>query len=186
MKRLLLIGLLLLCHISMRAQTDSVAVPQWEDTAYSEEEYQAPNIHPIYYFGSPFCEHFAEMKLFLGFDDLGLGFNYTYLPEVWGGHLTGYTLNTLWVMGGPDYRLSKPWDNTDWHLYGSLGFCYDGDYDLLHPAMEVGLRIASPTGSGTFCINSVTFGAMTNFESFYVTMGLSISLCTLFSLLLIL
>ena len=125
------------------------------------------------------------MKLFFGFDDIGLGVNYTYLPEVWGGHVTGYVLNTIWVLGGPDYRLSKPWNDIDWHLYGSVGFCYNSDYDRLHPAMEMGFRIASPTGSGKFSINSATFGAMTNFESVYVTLGLSISLCTLFTLLLI-
>ncbi|MBO4600268.1 MAG: hypothetical protein J5641_05970 [Bacteroidales bacterium] len=186
MKKALIISLLLLCLAPMRAQTDSLLVPKVADTAYSEDDYQAPNINPIYYFGSPFCEHFAEGKVFAGIDDYGLGFNYTYLPEVWGGHLTGYVLNTLWVMVGPDYRLSKPWQTIDWHVYGSAGVFYDGDFAIWHPAMEVGVRAGSGVNDGKFCFNSGTLGLMTNFEGIYVTLGLSLTISALMTLLLLL
>lgn len=188
MKRTLIIGLLLLCLTPLRAQNDSVPTLQMADTAYSDEEYQMPNINPIYYFGSPFCDHFFEVKGFVGIDDLGLGINYTYLPEVWGGHVTGYALNTLWVMAGTDYRLSKPWNEFDWHLYGSVGVFYDGDFAIWHPAMEIGVRIASAANAnvGNFCFNSGTLGLMTNFDGVYLTIGASISLSAIFAACLLL
>ena len=186
MKRTLIIGLLLLCLAPLRAQNDSLSASTMADMDYSEDEYQMPNINPIYYFGSPFCEHFIELKVFAGIDDFGLGFNYTYLPEVWGGHMTGYALNTLWVMGGPDYRFSKPWSNYDWHVYGSMGIFYDGDFGIWHPAMEVGLRMGSATNIGNICFNSGTLGLMTNFDGVYLTLGASLSLSALFTFFLLL
>ena len=113
MRKVLLIGLLVLGLAPLRAQTDSVSVPMVEDTAYSEDDYEAPNINPIYYFGSPFSEHFLEAKGFLGIYDIGAGISYAYLPEVWGFNASAYVHNTLWVLGGPVYRLSKPWNDTD-------------------------------------------------------------------------
>ena len=156
------------------------------DTAYSEEEYKAPNINPIYYFGNPFCDHFAELKFFAGIDDFGVGVNYTYLPEVWGGHITGYALNTLWVMAGPDYRISRPWNEFDKHVYGSVGVFYDGDFDLWHPALEVGLRIATASDYGSFCLYSGSVGLMTNFDGVYITLGASFTLSAIFSALILL
>ncbi len=188
MKRALIIGLLLLCLAPLRAQNDSVSASQIADTIYSEEEYQMPNINPIYYFGSPFCEHFFEIKGFAGIDDFGIGITYTYLPEVWGGHATGYTLNTLWMMAGVDYRLSKPWNDFDWQLYGSMGVFYDGDFAIWNPAMEIGVRVASAANAnmGNFCFNSGTLGLMTNFDEVYITLGASISLSAIFAACLLL
>ena len=181
MKKVLIGWLMLLCTAPLWAQNDSLPATFPEEPVY-DDEYQTPNINPIYYFGSPFCEHFLEAKVFAGRHHIGYGVNYAYLPEVWGGHLSGYFLNNSWVMAGPDYRLSKPWQAVDWHLYGSVGMCYDEQEDKLHPGMELGFRIASPTGSGIFSVNSATLGVMTDCKSLYVSMGLSISFSVFLSL----
>lgn len=169
----------------LQAQTDTLSAVGTEDTSYMEETYQAPNINPIYYFGSPFCKHFAELKLYLGPTDIGLGLNYTYLPEVWGGHVTGYVHNNLWVLVGPEYRLSKPWSDTDWHLYGSVGISHDMDFGTTQPAMEIGVRAGSTDRDGGFCFNSGSLGIMTDFESVYLTIGASLSVSAILTLLLL-
>ena len=186
MKRALIIGLLLLGLAPLRAQTDSVSVPLTADTAYDDEDYQEPNINPIYYFGSPFCEHFAEAKAFLGIGDVGAGLSYAYLPEVWGFNLSAYAHNTLWVLAGPEYRLSKPWNEHDWHLFGSVGINYDEDFATVRPAMEVGVRTTFFNTEGKFCINSASLGLLTDFDGTYLTVGASLSLSLIFLTLLLL
>ena len=186
MKKALIIGLMILGVTPLWAQTDSVLVPLSDDTLYSEDEYQAPNINPIYYFGNPFSEHFAEAKAFVGIEDIGVGLSYAYLPEVWGFNLSAYAHNTLWVLGGPCYRLSKPWSDYDWHLFGSLGINYDEDFATLRPAMEVGVRANFFDIGGKFCMNSASLGVMTNFDGTYVTVGASLSISLICLILLLL
>ena len=185
MKKGLIIGLLLLGLAPLWAQTDSVPLPDYTAT-YSDDEYQAPNINPIYYFGSPFNVHFAEAKLFLGTMDVGVGLNYAYLPEVWGLNVSAYAHNTLWILAGPEYRLSKPWNSHDWHLFGSIGINYDEDFAATRPAMEVGVRATFWDLGGKFCTNSASLGIMTDFDGVYVTMGASLSLSLIFLTLLLL
>ena len=181
MKRILIIGVLLWgLAAPLRAQTDSVSVPVTNDTAYSEDEYQAPNINPIYYFGSPFSEHFAEAKIFLGTMDVGAGLSYAYIPEVWGFNLSAYAHDMLWVLAGPEYRFSKPWKEHDWHLFGSVGINYDGDFNEIRPAMEVGVRATFFDTGNKFCTNSASLGVMTDFDGVYVTIGASLSLSVIF------
>lgn len=186
MKRALIIGLLLLGLAPLRAQNDSVLVTPKNDTAYNEDEYQMPNINPIYYFGSLFSEHFAEAKLFLGTEDVGAGLSYSYLPEVWGFNLNAYAHNTLWVLAGPEYRLSKPWNTADWHLYGCVGINYDEDFATTRPAMEVGVRASFFNYDTKFCFNSVSLGVLTDFDGTYVTVGASLSMSLIFLSLILL
>lgn len=186
MRKVLLLGLLVLGLAPLRAQTDTVSVPMVEDTAYSEDDYEAPNINPIYYFGSPFSEHFLEAKGFLGIYDIGAGISYAYLPEVWGFNASAYVHNTLWVLGGPVYRLSKPWNDTDWHLFGSVGINYDADFATVHPAMEVGVRANFFDTGDKFCMNSASLGVMTDFDGVYVTIGASVSLSLIYLILILL
>lgn len=186
MKRVLIIGLMLFGLAPLWAQTDSVSVSSVDDTLYSEDDYQAPNINPIYYFGSPFSVHFAETRGFIGIEDIGVGLSYAYLPEVWGFNLSAYAHNTLWVLGGPCYRVSKPWNNNDWHLYGSVGINYDEDFSTLYPAMEVGVQATFFDTGNKFCTNSVSLGVLTNFDGMYVTVGASLSLSLICLLLLLL
>lgn len=160
---------------------------------YESVPYKAPNRNPLYYFGSPFAEHFAEIDFILGSADLGIGFTYTYLPEVWGGHITGRTgYENDWLMAGADYRLSKPWSRIDGHLYASAG-CRIQTYQHPHttvpkyaPALEAGIRIGSIPSFSKFCMTSAKVGVLTDFQDAYLTLGLSISLTAMASSLILL
>ncbi len=181
----------------MWAQSDSTITSgiAQDDTStfFPKVIYKAPNRNPIYYFGSPFASHFAELDILLGSNDMGIGLTYTYLPEVWGGHITGMAGFTgRWLMAGADYRLSKPWNKTDWHLYGSLGYRYGTYNDILlseasidyigyRPAIELGLRLGGIPSWGSFCINSFKLGMLTDFHNVYVTLGFSASIALLAS-----
>ena len=186
MKRQLIISLLLLSLYPLAAQTDSTV---WaDDMGYDSIVYSAPRRNPIYYFGSPFCEHFAELRVGYGDGSLGLGLNYTYLPEVWGAHLAAFwDGQSRWLVAGAEYRLSKPWNRLDWHLYGSAGFCQEIPRpSTLRPAAEVGIRLAEGERSGKFCYTSGTIGVMTDFDRVFVTVGIGLSISLLFSTLILL
>lgn len=186
MKRHLIISFLLLSVFPMAAQTDSTV---WaDDAAFDSVEYSAPRKNPIYYFGSPFCEHFAEIRVGYGDDGSGLGLNYAYLPEVWGAHLSGHLDGqSLWLLAGADYRLSKPWYRVDCHLYGSAGFCQGiSRPSTLRPAAELGIRLADDESSGKFCYTSATVGLMTDFDRVFVTVGIGLSVSLLLSTLILL
>ncbi|MCQ2295970.1 MAG: hypothetical protein MJZ45_01050 [Bacteroidales bacterium] len=159
-----------------------------DTSAYEFEGYSMPYRNAIYYFGSPFCAHFAEMKFFIG-KAFGFGANYTYLPEVWGIHGTVGTFirmdsdislycNSLMLSAGPDYRLSKPWSQHDFHLFGSVGIsCLDRDKSVpARPTLEAGIRMANAGRAGGFCINSGSLSVLTDFQTFYLTFGVSLSL----------
>lgn len=196
MKKSLTISALILLTMTVWGQNDSTfshGVAQ-DDTSYFEEpQYRAPNRNPIYYFGSPFASHFAELNIMLGREDLGVGLTYTYLPEVWGSHITGMIgLGARWLMVGTDYRLSKPWNKRDWQLYGSLGYRHGTlDRTLLSaasaenigysPAMELGIRVGKIPSWGSFCMTSASLGVLTDFQNVYVTLGFSTSMALLAS-----
>lgn len=187
MKHLLLIIAWLAAAFTAAAQVDSI--PQQllpDDSLYydyaAEETFQAPNINPIYYFGSPFCEHFAEVRFIASINDYAVGADYVYLPEVWGFHVStmvGKEYN--WLLAGADYRLSKPWDNTDWHLYGSLGISESDHWKYVHPALEVGVRVGAPEQLGRFCLTSATLGLITTGGNIYVTIGFGLTISVLAS-----
>lgn len=199
MKKCLIVVALISLLSGLRAQSDSTQASSINqvDTIYEDEGFSATNRNPIYTFGSPFCEHFAELKFFLGTTDMGMGINYTYLPEVWGGHVSGdIGFDSKWLLAGADYRLSKPWNLSDFHVYGGLGFRYgdnnkvafptDEENLCMRPAMEVGVRWASDDGLGRFCMTSGTIGILTDFVNTYVTIGFSSSLALLASVFLLL
>lgn len=188
MKRLLTVPFLLLLPMALWSQQDSVQGGYSADTMGNESVYQAPNINPIYYFGSPFCEHFVEIKAGLCNRGYLLGINYTYLPEVWGGHLTGYLGDqSLWILAGPEYRLSKPWSKIDLQLYGSVGVGRGyGEAFSFRPATEVGVRLAASENGSRFCYSSGTVGVMTDFDRMFVTVGFSISISLLLTTLIVL
>ena len=208
----ILIAILLIAAVSVtRAQVDSIDVSAIakDDTAalrlpdssinpasiaiddtgtYEFEGYSMPYRNAIYYFGSPFCAHFAEMKFFIG-KAFGFGANYTYLPEVWGIHGTVGTFvrisndvrlycSNLMLSAGPDYRLSKPWSQRDFHLFGSVGIsCLNRDKSVpARPTLEAGIRMANAGRAGGFCINSGSLSVLTDFQTYYVTLGVSLSL----------
>lgn len=172
---------------------DAIAI---DDTAYEEEGYSATYRNPIYYFGNPFCAHFAECRFTIG-EAFGLGVSYTYLPEVWGIHATVGTFlridhdlhcSNLMLSVGPDYRLSKPWSLYDFHFFGSIGIrCLDRDKTIpARPTLEVGAQMSHAGNPGGFCFNSGSLSLLTDFQHFYVTLGVSLSLSVIASSLVIL
>ena len=194
MKKLL--PFIALCFIiaGVHAQSDSVdspapmldglhAVPDslLYDSLYHEEaEMRAPNINPIYYFGSPFCEHFLDLNTLLGTEGMAFGGTYTYLPEVWGAHLGGFFgFNGYWITAGADYRLSKPWSQKDWHLYGTTGICHDKFDNTYNPVLGAGVRMAAVEGLGKFCFTDMSLGLTTNFSCTFVTFGFGLSVAVL-------
>jgi len=172
----------------------STGIAQDDSSAYYPEvQYKAPNRNPIYYFGSPFASHFAELDFLFGADDMGIGLTYAYLPEVWGGHITGLTgFRARWLMVGADYRLSKPWSRFDWQLFTSLGYRHGTlDNSLLSsagpdhmgfgPAMQLGIRMGRIPYRGSFCLSSASLGVLTDFNQVFVTLGFSTSFALLAS-----
>ena len=176
---------------------DTLAMKAMPGTAGADEymepvAYRTPNKNPIYYFGSPFASHFFETPIMIGgyhHDlDIGIGLNYTYLPEVWGWNIATYaSINAGWYMAGADYRLSKPWNATDWQLYGDIGvrhfhFPYDREYA---PVLAAGIRM-SDISRFKFGLSSATMGIMTDFHYTYFTFGISLTMLFLSPILVVL
>lgn len=171
--------ILTLLFLHAGAQVDSAGyAPAETDTGYYEEvDYHSPSRNPIYYFGSPFADHFFEAKMLLGIYDVALGLNYTYLPEVWGGHLSIlYGIEHTWITGGAEYRLAKPWSTYDWHLYGGLGVAMGRRETHSAPAIEAGIRMAAPAEDDRFSLLSGTMGVMTTGREWYFTFSISATL----------
>lgn len=145
--------------------------------------YRTPSKNPLRYFGSPFAAHFFETPFMIGgYDhdlDVGIGLNYTYLPEVWGFNISTYgSINAGWYLAGADYRLSKPWNHIDWQLYGNVGFRHSHftfDDRPFAPALAVGARM-NDANRFNFGLTSVTMGMLTDFRYTYFTLGVSITL----------
>ena len=81
MKKALTYVVLLLLGVGASAQSHHEV--DTSAATYDTVEYHAPKKNPILYFGSPFCEHFAEVRLLFGQEDAGVGLMYSYVPEVW-------------------------------------------------------------------------------------------------------
>ena len=179
MKRFLVVLLLLLSGGMASAQNDTVALPDAvaDSDAYAFEEYTAPRRNPLRYFGSPFADHYCEARLMIGSCDNALGVAYTYLPEVWGGHFSAmWGLNCYWLTGGADLRLSKPWSDYDWHLFGSVGAGQDRFDRRWHPMGEVGVRMGAPSNPDRFGHLSGSLSVCLTDEGWAVVCGLSITL----------
>lgn len=213
MMKKILIAILLLATVSVTwAQVDSIDVSAIakDDTAaltvpdesidisaiatddtgnYEFENYSSPLRNPIYYFGNPFGSYFASTRFLIG-KAFGFGFEYAYIPEVWGFQVTAGTLvrigndnrfscSNLMLSAGADYRLSKPWSQFDFHLFGCVGInCLDRDKSAPRPTLEAGIRMASPDSLEGLCINSGSLSILTDFQTYYVTFGVSLALST--------
>ena len=169
MKKALTYVVLLLLGVGASAQSHHEV--DTSAATYDTVEYHAPKKNPILYFGSPFCEHFAEVRLLFGQEDAGVGLMYSYVPEVWGFNFSGaVSFENLWLSAGAAYRLSKPWSR----------------FRGLAPTLEAGVRMSAPTGLGRFSYSSGMLGVMTDFSGVYLTLGFSVTLSTFFSFLLLL
>ena len=192
MKKVLTAILLIVCGAAAFAQVDTVGragTPADTNYYYDTVEYFAPKRNPIYYFGSPFCDHFFELRVILGGGNIGLGAMYTYLPEVWGFNVSASMMDVKYFMlsGGAAYRLSKPWSEYDWHLYGNAGISFDYyGSPRLRPTVEAGVRFASAMGLDKLCMSSGSLGIMTDFNRVYATFGIGLSISAILSIFLLL
>ena len=99
MKKALTYVVLLLLGVGASAQSHHEV--DTSAATYDTVEYHAPKKNPILYFGSPFCEHFAEVRLLFGQEDAGVGLMYSYVPEVWGFNFSGaVSFENLWLSAG--------------------------------------------------------------------------------------
>lgn len=163
--------------LNARAQ-DSTALSTQEEVSY-----RLPGKNPIYYFGSPFASHFFEIPVLIGVDnkdfDIGIGINYSYVPEVWGFNIQAMTsLEANWYMVGAIYRLSKPWNSFDWQVFGNVGLrhahpLYRDDYTYL-PTLSVGIRLAEPLLPIFLSSTNYSLSALTDFQRIYLMFGISI------------
>lgn len=183
-----------LCSHGVMAQSDSVAVednmPAFDSASIAileegMEEYYAPDSmragkrNPIYYFGHNFSTVFVEVSSLIGYSDVAIGLNGAYVPEVWGGYLSGHIgVNYRWLSGGAEYRFSSPWDYIDWHGYAGLavGRGVGG---------EVGLRMATnaDVNRGKFATISGSVGLRATTGGIFFMGGLSVSLSAAATLL---
>lgn len=178
MKKIFTIAALLLVAITAGAQVDS--------TFYADQEYTQPNVNPTKLFGNNFCSHFAEVLLLGSTQGFGAGVDYAYNDEVWGVHASvlGHPLGAM-AMVGPDFRFSKPWGKTDWHVSGSAGAMRytDGKYA---PLLGAGLRWAPSRERGKFCFTSTSVNVFTDFQHIYATVGFGVTIGIFASSLLLL
>ena len=142
MKKVLTAILLIVCGAAASAQVDTVGragTPADTNYYYDTVEYFAPKRNPIYYFGSPFCDHFFELRCILGGDDIGLGALYTYLPEVWGFNVSASMMDVKYFMT-ESFRLMK--GNIFRYLYMLLSFI--GYYALVLMSFGVAIIWVAP------------------------------------------
>lgn len=166
---------------------DTATYYYYYDSAYHPQALvQAPNRNPIYYFDSPFCDHFLELKNLFSRGAFGWGLSYTYLPEVWGGNLSFVsgsdylTKSSLtYLSAGCNYRLSRPWWTVDLQLVGDVGVLASNNFSWIRPTLEAGCRLSWGEGFGRFSLNSISLGVMTDFNGIYGTVGLSLILAPL-------
>lgn len=180
------VGLLLMVPLNAQNTSTPQTVPQ--NPRFQFEGYSQSRVNPLRLFGSPFCNHFAEFKYFGGWDDYGVGVSYSYLPEIWGGHVTAYVGEISYsILAGAEYRLSKPWNDLDWHLYGSFGVRQNHYMGVsTRPLAELGLRVASGGPESGFCFSSGTIGVMYDGRDAFVTIGFGLSITALASAFLLL
>lgn len=174
------------------AQSDSIAFDSIDPSAIAEDDYigeEPPEgladgkRNPIYYFGHDFSTMFFELSGLTGVNDAAVGCNLAYVPEVWGGYAAFHEgLHYHWVAVGAEYRLSSPWNVSDWHLYGGVvagpGHRYEGVRASDIWGAEVGVRLAANrfVNYGKFAVFSGSLGLRVMNGGFYITGGFSLGL----------
>lgn len=122
------------------------------------------------YFGHNFSSWFMEVKYLWGRWDNAIGMDLMYVPEIWGGYISGYYgYNANWGTVGAACRLSRVHDRVDCIVYGGLvaGYGYGG---------ELGMRISAAWDRRyhKFSWLSASVGVMVTSEGSFVTCGVSL------------
>lgn len=114
---------------------------------------------------------FVETRLMLGGLDAAWGLDLSYVPGDWGGYVSNmWGSNYDYMSAGAVYRLSAPYSDYDWQLYGGL---------LFGPGMgcEGGVRVAFDNfGRNNFSWWSASLGVGSIQGYGFVKIGLSIGL----------
>ncbi len=133
-----------------------------------------PKHHYFNRLSNDFCTWFFEADGWVG-GDLAVGASLTYLPERWGFYGKGLLGNrSNYVAVGPVVRLSDCGDWLDWQLYGGLVVSN-------HLGAEVGVRMALPRRSSSFCWESVSVGVAQMGNRTFLTCGMSMELTAVLS-----
>lgn len=119
-----------------------------------------------------FNKIFLEAKAMIGTLDATLGASLTYVPDDWGLYASCmWGVNYDWSSFGGVYRLSGPYSQYDWQLYGGLVF---------GPGIggEAGVRVAfdNVLSSNDFSWWSLSMGVTAIQGYSFFTMGCSIGL----------
>lgn len=202
MKRLVIIGLFLLCGTVWAQTTDSASVgrvlgdespikrsrelnvlgaPVYYDTlgnvigqsASADSFYHRPKHHYHNRLENDFCAFFLEGETLLTRDNVAFGGQVAWMPRRWGVYASGLVGGRHgYLSAGPVLRLSDCGNWIDWHLYGGLSVSRT-------LGAELGVRMASPKLWGDFCWTSFSFtmGHVNGYN--YVTLGLSLTLTSL-------
>jgi hypothetical protein len=122
------------------------------------------------YFGHDFSRWFCEVQYLYGRQDVAIGLNLTFLPETWGGYISGYYgVNANWFMLGAVHRFSSIHNRLDFQVYAGLAFGYGC-------GAEAGIRlsVANPRKRCKFSWLSVSMGGVVTNDGSFVTCGLSL------------
>lgn len=154
--------------------SSAIALPM-DDYDDTPEGFGAGRRNPIYYYGHNFSTISIEFSYLEGSSDRAWGAMVSYTPEVWGGyascHIGEYY---LWGSCGAEYRLSKPWSDLDWHLFGGVAVG-----DGVGP--EIGIRLMADATTNHSKVGWIGGSLALRFTSggSYCLLGLSMALSPL-------
>lgn len=128
-----------------------------------------PKHHYLNRLSNDYCSLFLEMDGWFG-GDIALGGSFTWLPERWGFYGKGLAgAKSNYFAAGPALRLSGYGGGLDWQLYGGV---------VISSRLggELGLRMALPKRSGSFCWESLSLGVAQVGRRTFFTCGMSLEL----------
>lgn len=205
MKRLFLIGLMLLGGTVWAQTADSVATgralgdepqvrrsrtrnvlgaPVYYDTlgnvigqsAPADSFYHRPKHHFRNRLEDEFSAFFLEGQIMLGGNDIAIGGQLAYVPQRWGAYMGGgLGFQGGYFKAGPVWRMSDCGDGIDWQLFAGVNLCR-------HPGAEIGLRMGAPRLWGNFCWTSYSMSVGYANRTGYITLGFSLSLSAILAL----
>ena len=201
MKRLVVIGLLLLaCGAAWAQTTDStervlgdnprprmkrvqnvIGAPVYYDTlgnvigkgAPSDSVYHLPKHHYFNRIEDDFCSFFLEGQTLLTYNNIAFGGQMAWVPRRWGVYASGLVGgNAYYLAAGPVWRMSDCGNSLDWQLYGGLTVSH-------RLGCEIGVRMGAPKLWGDFCWTSMSLTVGHVNRNYYFTLGLSLTLTSL-------
>lgn len=178
MKRLIIILLLALGTATASAQTEDEVMGSTGDLQFKSSVPVAGSrfwnrVTGLTVPDESFSQFFLEGTVGVGWDDLGVGMNFTYLPKRVGGYASWlHTLATPDVVSaGVAFRLFENTTYTDWHLYGGVALSQG-------LGVDAGVRVSATPyhNGGSFSWLSFSMGRTYVNGTAFLTFGLSLEL----------